>query len=84
MAAHKEALTPSVEIESITEREAGIISPCGAALWGTNSKCRAICARALLGWSPKAKGLDHYIAEADSAEARRMRLVLGHIITVAG
>lgn len=48
-AAHKQGLLSSDEVVSISEKEADDLTWWGSALWGANSRCRAIRARKLLG-----------------------------------
>ena len=85
-AAHKQGLLPSDEVVSISEKEADGLTWWGSALWGANSRCHAIRARKLLGWSPKkgTKDLDADISEVVSAEAKSLGLVPGHAAKVAG
>ncbi|KAF6239815.1 hypothetical protein HO173_002361 [Letharia columbiana] len=85
-AAHKQGFLPSDEVVSISEKEADDLAWWGSALWGANSRFRAIRARKLLGWLPKkaAKDLDGDILEVVSAEAKSLGLVPGHAAKVAG
>lgn len=85
-AAHKQGLLSSDEVISISEKEADDLTWWGSALWGANSRFRAIRARKLLGWSPRngAKDLDSEISEVVRAEASSLGLVPGHAAKVAG
>ena len=83
-AAHKQGFLPSNEVFTITDKEADKMIHFGSAMWGANSRNRAIRARKLLGWSPKEKALDAYIAEAVDTEAKNLGLVQGHASKVAG
>lgn len=84
MAAHKQGLIPSDEVQTVDGEAADEMIPRGAVLWGANSRYRALRARKLLGWSPKEKGLDYYIPEVVSSEAKSIGLVPGHAAKVAG
>lgn len=55
-----------------------------AFMWGTNSRCRAIRARKLLGWSPRERSMNEEIAEIVKIEAKGLGLVQGHADQVAG
>lgn len=85
-AAHKQGFLPSDEVVSISGKEADDLTWWGSALWGANSRCHAIRARKLLGWSPNkgAKDFDADILEVLSAEAKSLGLVPGHAAMVAG
>lgn len=61
------------------------LNPYAWYLWGTNSRCKAIRARKLLGWSPKERRMnEEEIAETVSMTAKRLGLVQGHAAQVAG
>ena len=85
-AAHKMDLISSDQVVSISEKEADSLAWWGSALWGANSRFRAIRARKLLEWKPKkgGKDLDSDILEVVSAEAKSLDLVPGHATKVAG
>lgn len=53
-------------------------------MWGTNSRCRSIRARKLLGWSPRERSMNEEIAEIVKIEAKSLGLVQGHADQVAG
>ena len=84
--AHKLGLLPSDQVVSISEKEADCLAWWGSALWGANSRCRAIRARKLLEWTPKkgVKDLESDISEVVSAEAKTLGLVPSHAAKVAG
>lgn len=86
--AHKLGFIPSDQVISISDKEADSLTWWGSALWGANSRSRAIRARKLLQWAPKRgnKDLDNDISEVVSAEARSLGLVLvpSHAAKVAG
>ena len=83
---HKLGFIPSDQIVSISDKEADGLAWWGSALWGANSRFRAIRARKLLEWTPKRgdKDLDNDILEVVSAEAKRLGLVPSHVAKVAG
>lgn len=74
-----------IEIVTLSGDEANQqLRPHASYMWGTNSRCKAIRARKLLGWSPKEKSLNEDIAETVRIEAKRLGLVQGHAAQVAG
>ena len=85
-AAHKQGLISSDEVISISEKEADDLAWWGSALWGANSRFRAIRAPKLLGWLPTkgARDLDSDISEVVTAEAKGLGLISGHAAMVAG
>lgn len=52
--------------------------------WGTNSRCKAIRARKLFGWSPKERSMNEDVLENVNIEAKKLGLVQGHAAQVAG
>ncbi|KAI9676195.1 MAG: hypothetical protein M1817_000940 [Caeruleum heppii] len=84
VAAHKQGFIETEKVVSISAEEANKQSPMGAALWGANSRSKAIRARQLLGWSPKERSLKDHISEAVAYEAKRTGLVQGHAKEAAG
>jgi len=81
-AAHKQGLVPSAEVASISAEEANNLTRMGAALWGANSRCKAIRARKILGWAPKECTLNDECLDIVSSEARRLGLTTGHAAKV--
>lgn len=77
-AAHEQGFIPSDEVVVVSVDEANNLSPWGAVLWGTNSRCRAIRARKALGWEPNGPSLKDEIPEIVKGEATRLNLVKGH------
>ena len=84
--AHKNGLIPSADVEGIPESEANLLTRAGAALWGANSRSRALRARTLLGWAPKYgnSDFDADIVSVVEQEARSLSLSSGHAAKVAG
>ena len=85
-AAHKLGLIPSDQVVSISEKEADGLAWWGSALWGANSRSRAIRARKLLQWAPTKgeKDLENDISEVVGAEAKSLGLIPSHAAKVAG
>lgn len=81
--AKKKGLIPSDEITSISADEAGRLRQYGFLLWGANSRCMAIRARKLLGWSPT-KVIEDVVSEVVDMEARSLGLTQGHAAKVTG
>ncbi len=83
-AAHKQGFLESDEVVTVTAEEADKLTPYGSMVWGANSRCKAIRARKLLGWSPKERSLMDELPDVVASEARRLGLVEGHAAKVAG
>ena len=85
-AANKLGLIPSDQVVSISEKEADGLAWWGSALWGANSRYRAIRARKLLEWTPEKgeKDLQSDILQVVNAEAKSLGLVPSHAAKVAG
>ena len=83
---HKLGLIPSDQVSTISEKEADSLAWWGSALWGANSRYRAIRARKLLEWMPKRgeKDFDSDVVEVVEAEAKSLGLISGHAAKVAG
>lgn len=82
--AQQQGLISSDEVVSVSAEEADKLSGHGSALWGANSRCRAIRARKLLGWSPTEKSLIDEIPLVVESEAKKLGLIQGHATLVAG
>lgn len=83
-AAHRQGFISADEVVSVSAEEADKLSGHGSALWGANSRCRAIRARKLLGWSPKETSLIDEIPLVVESEAKKLGLIQGHAASVAG
>lgn len=85
-AANKLGLIPSDQVLSISEKEADGLAWWGSALWGANSRYRAIRARKLLEWTPEKgeKDLGDDIFQVVNAEAKSLGLVPSHAAKIAG
>ena len=82
-AAHKQGLLSSDTVVSLSPEEVKKMSPYGAYLWGTDSRCKAIRSRKLLGWNPTAKTIQEEVPDAVKSEAKSLGLVVGHAEKVA-
>lgn len=83
-AAQQQGFISSDEVVSLSALEADKLSSHGSALWGANSRCRAIRARKLLGWSPTGTSLIDEIPLAVESEAKKLGLIQGHAALVGG
>nr|POF05841.1 uncharacterized protein CFP56_53228 [Quercus suber] len=83
-AAYKQGLIQKDEVRSITKDEANECTPMGSALWGANSRSRALRAREALKWKPQRASLEEEIAATVEAEAKRSGVVPGHAKVAAG
>lgn len=84
MAAHKQGFISSAEVKVLPNEELGEMCKAGTLLWGANSRCRALRARKLLGWSPKGKSLEDDIPETVKYEADIRGFIKHHKDKVAG
>ena len=83
-AAKRQGLITVDHVKSISAVEADQMTPFGSILWGANSRCRAVRARKILGWSPKEGSFHDEISNAVLTEARLLGLASGHAGKVAG
>ena len=85
-AAKDQGFLTSDEVVTLSGDEANQqLTPYASLLWGTNSRCKAIRARKLLGWSPKERRMnEEEIAETVNIAAKGLGLVQGHAAQVAG
>lgn len=81
--ASKKNLIPTDEVVSVSAEEADRFRRYGSYIWGANSRCKAIRARRLLGWSPT-KVIKNEISELVDMEARSLGLTQGHAAKAAG
>ena len=72
----------SDELKGVTEEEIQAILPSARYQWTSNSRGKAIRARELLGWSPKARSLQDEIPDIVEGEARALGLLQGHAAKV--
>jgi len=77
-------LIETAELDSLDEKEADEFRAAGAYLWGTNSRCKALRANKLLGWTPKQKSFVDTLSELVDEEAKALGLVKGHAVKAAG
>jgi nucleoside-diphosphate-sugar epimerase len=73
--AFKNKLINHEGVDNVTKEQADEMRPAGSYLWGTNSRCKAIRARKLLGWTPKQKSMSDLLPEIVDDEAK----ILGRI-----
>ena len=81
--ANKKTLIPTDEVATVSAEDAERFRKYGFLIWGANSRCKAIRARKLLGWSPT-KLIENEISELVDMEARSLGLTQGHAAKVAG
>lgn len=62
------------EVDTVTKEEADKLASYGGYLWGTNSRCRAIRANKLFGWTPKQKSMVDLIPVIMEDEAKELGL----------
>lgn len=83
-AAKKQGAIEDDKVVSLSKDQASKMTPMGAALWGANSRARAIRARKLLGWSPKGESLKDNVPKTVEIEARSLGKIKGHAAKAAG
>jgi nucleoside-diphosphate-sugar epimerase len=82
--AQKKELIKTAELDNVDEKEADQLRAVGAYLWGTNSRCKGLRAKKLLGWTPKMKSFADTLPELVDEEAKALGLVKGHAVKAAG
>ncbi|KAH7122514.1 NAD dependent epimerase/dehydratase family protein [Dendryphion nanum] len=82
--AFQKKLIKSADIDSISPEDADKLVPMGSYLWGTNSRCRAIRANKLFGWTPKEKSLFELLPDIIEVEAKDLGWIKGHAEKAAG
>ena len=80
--AHQKHLISSADVTVISGREADRLTSYGSVVWGANSRCKAIRARKLLGWSPSRR-IASEISDVVDLEARSLALTQGHAAKAA-
>ena len=83
-AAHKQGLIPENLVKSVSKARAAELASFGHALWGANSRARAVRARELLGWEPKAPSLKDEVPNTVAFEAKKLGTKPGHAKVAAG
>ncbi|KAI4101978.1 MAG: hypothetical protein L6R37_004694 [Teloschistes peruensis] len=83
-AAHTQGFISSGKVETLPDEKVNELVRFGIGLWGANSRCRALRARKLLGWSPKGKSIEEDIPNTVAHEADLIGLVQHHAAKVAG
>ncbi|KAI4221893.1 MAG: hypothetical protein L6R36_006560 [Xanthoria steineri] len=81
-AAYKAGFALSDEVKAHSNDEINEMCHFGTGLWGANSRCRAIRARKLLGWSPKGKSIEEEIPDTVAFEADLRGFVKHHAAKV--
>lgn len=71
-------LINSADVDVLNKAEADKLRTAGSYLWGTNSRCKAIRANKLLGWTPKQKSIAELLPEIVEDEAKKLGLIKGH------
>ncbi|MCJ1244710.1 hypothetical protein MMC30_001909 [Trapelia coarctata] len=84
LAAHKQGFIHSDEVVNLSAEEVAKLHPFAPMFWGANSRCKAIRARKLLGWSPTERTIQDEVPDAVHSEAAALGLVEGHAAKVAG
>jgi hypothetical protein len=82
--AHKQGFLDSAEVKSISLEKANEITPNGGPKWGYNSRCRAIRAKKLFGWTPKGDSIDKLLPSLVKDEATKLGASTGHAAKAAG
>jgi len=82
--AYEKKFIRHAEIDKVSSKVADNYTKFGAAIWGQNSRGRAVRARKVLGWEPAEKSLFELIPSIVDGEARRLELTAGHAAEAAG
>ncbi|KAL1793452.1 hypothetical protein ACET3X_008434 [Alternaria dauci] len=76
--AFKNKLINHEGVDHVSKEEADELRPVGSYLWGTNSRCKAIRANKLFGWTPKQKSVFDLLPEIIDAEAKALGRIRQH------
>lgn len=71
-------LIDTAEVDSLPVEEANKVIRAAGFLVGTNSRCKAVRARELLGWEPKQKSLEDLLPDIIEEEAKELGLIKSH------
>jgi hypothetical protein len=82
--AHDHQLINSADVDTIDKEEADKLRGSGSYLWGTNSRCKAVRARKLFGWTPKGRSMMDSLPDIVEDEAKLLGMVKGHAALAAG
>lgn len=82
--AHKQGFIRDDQVKAYSSEEAEKIQKAGSALWGCNSRCRAIRAGKLLEWKATSPKLKDEIDATVLVEAKKLGLSPGHAKVAAG
>jgi len=81
---HKQGFIDSADVQNLSVEECDKIKPFGGKKWGFNSRCRAIRARKLFGWTPKGESIEKLLPGLVKDEAVKLGKVEGHAKKAAG
>lgn len=84
MEAHSQGFLSTKDVSIISDEDAKKLTHRGDVLWAANSRCKAVRARKLLGWSPSEKDVWGEVGAIVASEAKLLGLVPGHAAKVAG
>jgi len=82
--AHKQGLIKSADVDSLTVDQVNEVTPSYAPRWALNSRCRAIRARKLFGWTPKGDSIEKLLPSIVKEEAKKIGVIKGHAVHAAG
>jgi len=78
MDSYKKGFISSPDLTSVSTEEAQKIRRFMHYMVGSNSRCKAIRARKLLGWEPKERRLIDEVLDIVDGEAKALGLIQGH------
>lgn len=81
---YKQGFIKDPTVDKLSMEEANKTIPNGGRKWGFNSRCRAIRARKLLGWTPKGESIESLLPSIVEGEAARLGIKKGHAAVAAG
>ncbi|KAF1936020.1 NAD dependent epimerase/dehydratase family protein [Clathrospora elynae] len=76
--AFEKKLINNDEVDNVSKEEADKLTVMGSYMWGSNSRCKAIRARKLLGWTPTMKSLFDLLPEIIEDEAKKLGRIRQH------
>ncbi|KAF1831212.1 NAD dependent epimerase/dehydratase family protein [Decorospora gaudefroyi] len=76
--AFKNKLINHEGVDQVSKEEADEMTPSGGYLWGANSRCKAVRANKLFGWTPKQRSMLDLLPEIIDDEAKMLGRIRQH------
>jgi len=80
----KQGYIESAELANWTVEQGDEATPNGGKKWGYNSRCRAVRARKLFGWTPKGESIEKLLPKLVDDEAKKLGVAKTHAEKASG